>query len=167
VLLKDAGCSSNAARVGALWLGDERAIQRDFRTIGTGLPALLGFVAGHAGAGAARRLRATWHLVRHHRAIARELARARCQRGAEVARQLRFGEALAAGIAGIAGIAEGLTPRVVGVRGACYLAETARRLGRFTSSAWPPTAGAAAVAAVAARVAGCSIACTGWSSGRT
>jgi HD-GYP domain-containing protein (c-di-GMP phosphodiesterase class II) len=103
VLLKDAGCSSNAARVSALWLGDDRAIKRDIRTIGTGLPALLGFVAGRAGAGAgpARRLQAAWRLVRHREAIAQELAQARCQRGAEVARQLRFGEAVAAGIAGI------------------------------------------------------------------
>ena len=103
VLLKDAGCSSNAARVSALWLGDDRAIKRDFRTTGTSLPALLGFVATHAGVGAgpARRLRTAWHLMRHRDAITHELAQARCQRGAAIARQLRLGEPVAEGIAGL------------------------------------------------------------------
>jgi HD-GYP domain-containing protein (c-di-GMP phosphodiesterase class II) len=103
VLLKDAGCSSNAARLSALWLGDDRAIKRDFRTIGTSLPARLNYVVAHAGAGAgaARRLGAAWHLVRHRGAITQELVQARCQRGAEVARQLRFGEPVAECIAGL------------------------------------------------------------------
>ena len=103
LLLKDLGCSSNAARICELYLTDDLAFKRDFKTVGEGLPAMLRFVFSHTGlhAGLAERLRSVVNIVRHGPAIADELIRTRCTRGAEIARQLRFGEGVAAGIASL------------------------------------------------------------------
>ena len=62
LLLKDLGCSSNAARICELYLTDDLAFKRDFKTVGDGLPDVLRFVFTHTGlraglAGAAARRR--------------------------------------------------------------------------------------------------------------
>ncbi len=49
LLLKDLGCSSNAARICELYLTDDLGFKRDFKTAGTGLPQILGFVFAHTG----------------------------------------------------------------------------------------------------------------------
>ena len=41
LLLKDLGCSSNAARICELYLTDDLAFKRDFKTVGEGLPDVL------------------------------------------------------------------------------------------------------------------------------
>ena len=103
LLLKDLGCSSNAARICELYLTDDLAFKRDFKTVGDGLPQVLRFVFGHTGlhAGLAGRLRSTVHILRNGRQIADELIRTRCTRGADIARRLRFSEGVAAGIASL------------------------------------------------------------------
>jgi HD-GYP domain-containing protein (c-di-GMP phosphodiesterase class II) len=100
ILLKDLGCSSNAARICQLYLTDDHGFKRDFKTVGDRLPAVLGFVLTHTGlkAGLAERFRAILHIVQNGGQIARELIETRCQRGADIARQLRFSEAVAQGI---------------------------------------------------------------------
>lgn len=100
VLLKDLGCSSNAARICELYLTDDLAFKRDFKTVGTGLPQVLAFVLSHTGlkAGLAERFRSVLTILRDGKRITDELIATRCQRGADIARLLRFSDGVAAGI---------------------------------------------------------------------
>lgn len=100
LLLKDLGCSSNAARICELYLTDDRTFKRDFKTVGDSLPQVLGFVLTHTGlnAGLAERFRSVTRILREGGEIAQELIATRCQRGADIARQLRFPEGVAQGI---------------------------------------------------------------------
>ena len=100
LLLKDLGCSSNAARICELYLTDDLAFKRDFKTVGDGLPAVLRFVFAHTGlrAGLAGRLGAVANILKNGREITDDLIKTRCTRGAAIARRLRFGDGVAAGI---------------------------------------------------------------------
>ena len=100
LLLKDLGCSSNAARICELYLTDDLAFKRDFKTIDDSLPQVLRFVLSHTGlkAGLAERFRALVNIFQNSGEIAQELIETRCQRGAEIARKMRFSEAVAQGI---------------------------------------------------------------------
>src|SRR5215470_296332 len=100
LLLKDLGCSSNAARICQLYLTDDLIFKRDFKQIDGSLPQALRFVLGHTGlkAGLAERFRAIIHIFRNGGEIARELIETRCHRGADIARKMRFSESVAQGI---------------------------------------------------------------------
>jgi HD-GYP domain-containing protein (c-di-GMP phosphodiesterase class II) len=100
LLLKDLGCSSNAARICELYLTDDLSFKRDFKTVGDSLPKVLQFVLSHTGLKAplAERFRSVLTIMRDGDGIAQELIATRCQRGAEIARLLRFPESVAAGI---------------------------------------------------------------------
>jgi HD-GYP domain-containing protein (c-di-GMP phosphodiesterase class II) len=100
LLLKDLGCSSNAARICELYLTDDLNFKRDYKTVGDSLPQVLGFVLKHTGlkAGLAERFRSVMTILRDGPEIARELVATRCQRGADIARLLRFPEGVAHGI---------------------------------------------------------------------
>ena len=103
-LLKDTGCSSNAARVCQLFLCDDLRFKRNVKLVHPNLGSMLRFVLGHAGAqasGLGARLGALVNIVQNGGEIARELVETRCSRGAEIARQLRFPDAVAEGIAGL------------------------------------------------------------------
>ncbi len=112
VLLKDLGCSSNAARICELYLADDLCFKRDFKALGDSRPRMLRFVFSHTGfghtarkAGLPARLRSLLHVLRNGPQIADELIRTRSTRGtrgtrgAELARRLRLGETVAQGIA--------------------------------------------------------------------
>jgi HD-GYP domain-containing protein (c-di-GMP phosphodiesterase class II) len=100
LLLKDLGCSSNAARICELYLTDDRSFKQDFKTVGDSLPQVLAFVLTHTGLKAplAERFRSVLTILRDGPAIAQEMIATRCQRGADIARMLRFPEGVAAGI---------------------------------------------------------------------
>jgi HD-GYP domain-containing protein (c-di-GMP phosphodiesterase class II) len=100
LLLKDLGCSSNAARICELYLTDDLDFKRDFKTVGDSLPQVLGFVLKHTGlkAGLAERFRSVMTILRDGPAIAQEMIATRCSRGAEIARMLRFPERVSNGI---------------------------------------------------------------------
>ena len=100
LLLKDLGCSSNAARICELYLTDDLQFKRDFKLVGSSLPQAVRFVLTHTGlkAGLADRFRATIEIFQNGGEIAHDLIQTRCQRGADISRQLRFGEAVAEGI---------------------------------------------------------------------
>jgi HD-GYP domain-containing protein (c-di-GMP phosphodiesterase class II) len=100
LLLKDLGCSSNAARICELYLTDDLDFKREFKTVGDSLPQVLGFVLKHTGlkAGLAERFRSVMTILRDGPAIAQEMIATRCSRGAEIARLLRFPERVADGI---------------------------------------------------------------------
>lgn len=101
LLLKDTGCSSNAARLWELYGGDELRTKRDFKSVDSqSILQLAGFVLRHAGAGEALRLRIRrlLNLCRNGDALATELIHTRCERGADIVRRLGFGDAVATGI---------------------------------------------------------------------
>lgn len=92
ILLKDLGCSSNAARICELYLADDREFKRDFKLVGTSATDVLAFIATRTGTQARwwQRVSALAHIVRNGDAVADELIRTRCTRGADIARRLRF-----------------------------------------------------------------------------
>lgn len=100
ITLKDLGCSSNAARLCQLYLADDVAFKRAFKRLDDGLPQVLRFVIEQTGltAGLAERFRAIAHIFRNGGDIAQELIETRCDRGAAIARRLRFSEPVALGI---------------------------------------------------------------------
>ncbi len=100
LLLKDLGCSSNAARICQLYLTDDLSFKRDYKWVDGSLNQALSFVVGHTGlqVGLADRFKQLLSVVSHSDDLAQELTQTRCQRGANIARQLRFGEQVAAGI---------------------------------------------------------------------
>jgi HD-GYP domain-containing protein (c-di-GMP phosphodiesterase class II) len=92
LLLKDLGCSSNAARICQLYLANDLDFKKDFKLIDGSLPQALRFVLGHTGLSApmAERFRAIINILRNGGEISRELIEARCHRGADIARMMRF-----------------------------------------------------------------------------
>ena len=103
-LLKDAGCSSNAARLWELYGGDERLAKHDFKTVDTESLVQLGrFVLRHAGSGETLRIRVTklLNLARNGETLATELIQTRCERGANIVRCLGLPEGVASGIYGL------------------------------------------------------------------
>ncbi len=100
LLLKDIGCSSNAARICELYLTNDLRFKRDFKLVRDSTPHLIAFVLKHTGlkAGLAERFRAVLAMLRDGQETAQELIVTRCSRGAAIARLLRFPESVAAGI---------------------------------------------------------------------
>jgi HD-GYP domain-containing protein (c-di-GMP phosphodiesterase class II) len=100
LLLKDLGCSSNAARICRLFLTDDLTFKHDAKTINGSLPQALRFVLAHTGlkSGLTERFRSLVHVFLNTGKIERELIETRCHRGAEIARKMRFSEGVAAGI---------------------------------------------------------------------
>ena len=100
IMLKDLGCSSNAARICELYLTDDRGFKRDFKTVSDSLPKVLGFVFSHTGlkAGLADRLKAILNILQNGGEITDRLIETRCQRGADIAAQLRFPAGVCEGI---------------------------------------------------------------------
>lgn len=100
LLLKDLGCSSNAARICQLYLTDDLGFKHDFKRVGASFPEVVRFVLSHTGlrAGMAERFRAVIDVFQNGGRMRDELISTRCQRGADIARQLRFSDAVAEGI---------------------------------------------------------------------
>ena len=100
LLLKDIGCSSNAARICSLYLADDLGFKGAYKFVDNRLPEVLRFLMAHTGrsSGMIERLQAMVHIARNGGEIARELIETRCQRGAEIARMMRFSERVAGGI---------------------------------------------------------------------
>jgi HD-GYP domain-containing protein (c-di-GMP phosphodiesterase class II) len=99
-LLKDLGCSSNAARIHELYDADDLTFKQSWKTCPPGRGAALRFVLEQTARGAPlkRRVAAIGRILRNGDAIAQEMIEARCTRGADIARDLRFGEGVAEGI---------------------------------------------------------------------
>jgi putative nucleotidyltransferase with HDIG domain len=100
LLLKDLGCSSNAARICQLYLVDDRQFKSDFKLIDGSLSQALRFVLSHTGlqSGMAERFRAVVNIMKNGGEISRELIEARCHRGADIARQMGFSNSVATAI---------------------------------------------------------------------
>ena len=100
ILLKDLGCSSNAARICELYLADDRSFKHDYKFVGDGIADALKFVFAKTGRQApiGKRAKAIGNILKNGPTIARELIATRCSRGADIARQLRMPAAVVAGI---------------------------------------------------------------------
>ncbi len=100
LLLKDLGCSSNAAKLADFYGVDDLAFKRTFKTIGPRLTDSIDFLLGHAAKGLTpvARMKALLHIFRNASHVARDLIETRCHRGADIARRLRFSESVAQGI---------------------------------------------------------------------
>jgi HD-GYP domain-containing protein (c-di-GMP phosphodiesterase class II) len=100
LLLKDLGCSSNAARICQLYLTDDQQFKADFKRIDGSLSQALRFVLSHTGlqSGMAERFSAIINIMRNGGEISRELIEARCHRGALIARQMGFSAQVASAI---------------------------------------------------------------------
>lgn len=96
LLMKDVGCSSNAARICQLYMTDDISFKRDFMTVNGSLPQVLRFVLSHTGMNAplAERFRALVNIFQNGGRIAHELMETRCDRGADIARKMRFSESV-------------------------------------------------------------------------
>lgn len=93
LLLKDLGCSSNAARLCSLFGADDRALKREHKLTDWSRPTRsLRYALRHAvpgGSPMGRALRVASLLV-HERGSGREMTRTRCDRGADIAATLGF-----------------------------------------------------------------------------
>ena len=100
VLLKDLGCSSNAARIAELYVADDRSFKQEWKVAGTSLPKVLQFVFAKTGQGASlrRKISAIANILKNGDEIAQEMIQTRCTRGADIARKLRFDETVAEAI---------------------------------------------------------------------
>ncbi|MBY6055004.1 HD-GYP domain-containing protein [Leisingera daeponensis] len=100
LLMKDLGCSSNAARICQLYLADDLSFKRNFKTV-SGPRQGLGFLWRNTAAAEApwTRLKTLKQVLARNSEIAGELIETRCNRGAAIARQMRFSEDVADGIA--------------------------------------------------------------------
>ena len=103
LLLKDLGCSSNAARICELYEADDRAFKQGFKTVGTSLAATLHFVFAKTARESSfgRRAAAVGNILRNGTAIADEMILSRCTRGADIARSLSFSNEVCSGIYGL------------------------------------------------------------------
>ncbi len=103
LLLKDLGCSSNAARICELYLADDHAIKHDYKLIDGRKANVLKFVLGRTASGAPlkQRIGALANIVKNGADIERSMIATRCSRGADIARRLRFSDSVADGIAGL------------------------------------------------------------------
>ncbi|MGH8226200.1 MAG: HD-GYP domain-containing protein, partial [Gammaproteobacteria bacterium] len=101
LLLKDAGCSSNAERLCQLYGNDDRDTKHDFARVDTdSLEQLARFVFRHAapGRGLSKRMRHLLNLMRNGERLAGELVATRCERGASIALSLGFDPRVADGV---------------------------------------------------------------------
>lgn len=101
LLLKDAGCSSNAERVSQVFGGDDQAAKRgaweqDWRTLRGKASYALKFAEPGGSPGA--RLRKLLSLATGGRALGRSMYQIRCERGADIAQALGFSQATAQAI---------------------------------------------------------------------
>ncbi len=104
LLLKDAGCSSNSARIFSLYGCDDRSLKRDFKQIDSdSLFELAKFTWSHIGLGESWRSRLSQlvTLVEKGEQVGEELFLTRCEQGAEIAQQLGFSDRVCEAIRGL------------------------------------------------------------------
>ena len=100
VLLKDIGCSTTAARVCQLYLTDDIMFKRKAKFLDHTAPQFLRYLIANAGMkqNLIDRFRLIIDTALQTGEISFELTNTRCHRGADIARQMRFSEAVAQGI---------------------------------------------------------------------
>jgi HD-GYP domain-containing protein (c-di-GMP phosphodiesterase class II) len=94
LLLKDAGCSANAAHMSALFGADDQEAKRTSKLVDWARPvsAFVWSLKTVAPDGSFRTRAARLQAIRNEGSVTRSLMRARCHRGAEIAYKLGFSE---------------------------------------------------------------------------
>lgn len=97
LLLKDAGCSANAAHMAALFGADDQEAKRTSKLVDWSRPldAFVWSLKTVAPDGSLRERGERLRAIRNEGEVTRSLMKARCHRGAEIARKLGFSEATA------------------------------------------------------------------------
>jgi HD-GYP domain-containing protein (c-di-GMP phosphodiesterase class II) len=100
LLLKDAGCSANSAHMAALFGADDQVAKRTSKLVNWARPldAFVWSLRTVAPEGSVAERTRRLQAIRHEGQVTRALMRARCYRGAEIARKLGFSEATAEAI---------------------------------------------------------------------
>lgn len=100
LFLKDLGCSSNAARICQLYATNDHDFKRNSKLMDHSLGQVLHFVATNTAvkSGLATKLKTILNIAMSSGNITRELIETRCERGAEIARTMRFSEPVARAI---------------------------------------------------------------------
>ncbi len=101
VLLKDLGCSSNAAKMCAIFGADDRGVKRDVKTVDwSRLTDRVRFAAGHVAPGESplQKVLKLVAMAREGEAGAKQLVETRCERGADISRMFGLPEATAQAI---------------------------------------------------------------------
>ena len=100
LLLKDAGCSANAAHMAALFGADDQVAKRTSKLVNWARPfdAFLWSLKTVAPGGSMGERTARLRAIRNEGQVTRSLMRARCHRGAEIALKLGFSEVTAEAI---------------------------------------------------------------------
>jgi HD-GYP domain-containing protein (c-di-GMP phosphodiesterase class II) len=100
LLLKDAGCSANAAHMAALFGADDQVAKRTSKLVNWSRPfdAFVWSVKTVAPGGSMAERTARLRAIRNEGQVTRSLMRARCHRGAEIALKLGFSRATAEAI---------------------------------------------------------------------
>jgi HD-GYP domain-containing protein (c-di-GMP phosphodiesterase class II) len=101
LLLKDAGCSSNAARLYELYGSDERQAKKDFKLVDNdSYKQMLDFVLKHTavGSGLISKTKRLINIARFGDEQSTEMFATRCERGADIAKRLGFNDEIADGI---------------------------------------------------------------------
>lgn len=97
-LLKDAGCSTNAARIQTIFGGDEIVCKRDMKVVDwSNIRVSLGFAVSHAARGASVgvKFRKLLGMLGNPTKVMDGLTEARCTRGSQIALKLGFGQPVA------------------------------------------------------------------------
>lgn len=101
LLLKDAGCSSNAARLCELYCSDDLKVKYQFKTVDTDdILQVAKFVFKSTGLSVnmKEKYKKIFYLALNKEDVAKELITTRCERGANIARKMGLREAVARGI---------------------------------------------------------------------
>ena len=101
ILLKDAGCSSNAARLFELYSSDDRTTKKNFKTVDTDSLLQVGkfiFTNTAMGHPLREKISKIVNLAMHGEDLATEMFMARCERGAHIATEMGFNDEIAHGI---------------------------------------------------------------------
>jgi HD-GYP domain-containing protein (c-di-GMP phosphodiesterase class II) len=100
LLLKDVGCSANAAHMAALFGADDQVAKRTSKLVNWARPldAFVWSLRTVAPEGSMAERTARLRAIRNEGQVTRSLMRARCYRGAEIARKLGFSEVTAEAI---------------------------------------------------------------------
>lgn len=99
ILLKDAGCSSNAARITALFGRDDHSVKPRMKIVDANRKIRLAIETfRNTGGGGVRHRIAHFMGIARGGGVTRELIAIRCERGANIARQMGFPEATCSAI---------------------------------------------------------------------
>lgn len=103
LLLKDLGCSSNAARICQLYLTDDHSFKKGFKTVDGSTKQAIAFVLRHTATNESfiKRAKTVSDVLRNADELVKDVFETRCQTGADIARQMRFSDAVADSIAGL------------------------------------------------------------------